>query len=171
MRIGEVSLVKLEPQQFMTAGEEAKLRTTALVGARKTGGFRVCGVDITTPTGACFSLLLFLICFQVFLEFIDEDDIHHHHYYASRDSCVLQDQHTTYVAVGSGSGVPSTATENSPQIAAGGGGGGGPPLRERVGHATVLVDDKKSASLGSAQSQGTIRPAQHTDRMRQGLLG
>jgi len=45
------------------------------------GCYRICGVDVTTPAGACLSLLLFLICFQIFLEFVDEDDVHHHHYY------------------------------------------------------------------------------------------
>lgn len=68
----------------MTAGEDVASREAR----GRPGGYRLCGViDVTTPAGACFCLLLFLIFFQIFLEFIDEDDVHHHHYYANCATC------------------------------------------------------------------------------------
>ncbi len=49
-------------------------------------GIKLWGTQISTPVLSCACLLLFLIVFQVFLEYFDDEDVVHYHYYGPTTS-------------------------------------------------------------------------------------
>ncbi len=64
---------------------KAKRQECAQIKKKKMG-IKLWGTQISTPVLSCACLLLFLIVFQVFLEYFDDEDVVHYHYYGPTTS-------------------------------------------------------------------------------------